>query len=207
MDSLIKKGGYMIKKLLFIFVLATSLVPAQAQTVPDRKTTVEYITKLFNDVKDFEYKLKDGTIYAIDGKTVSAYSAIQFIISIGNGNYETSLGYCFDTRDSKKLSFGQLYMKIDWAKMIKIEDSEAADDSAVKFLYITFTPNSVLERGYYEEFNPYGNILRSKPDKGTSSIYFPYKNELGVKERLIKALNHLSNLDKKEKLKNDPFGN
>jgi hypothetical protein len=85
--------------------------------------------------------------------------------------------------------------------------TNATSNSPVKYLSISFTPNSILRTGFtshgcvIEGFKHYGE------KQSVSHILFPYRDEEGVKERLIKALNHLSKLAKEEKSKHDPFCN
>ena len=108
-------------------------------------------------------------------------------------------GYCTE---------GYEFTKVNWAKMESITDwNGIATNSPVGVLYVKFPNNSILRTGYIdsncnkEGFSTYGTT------QSVSYVLFPYLNQEGVRERLVKALNHLSKLEKEEQAKNDPFGN
>lgn len=187
-----------MKTLNTIFIVLTLIFVSNsyAQTQPDKKTTKEYLEKVFVSTYNFELK-RSGVDYKITGyfNGFEFYNTSDFKYSM------TSLtdGYC---------SLGYEFYKINWAKMESIADWDGvAIDSPVSVLFIKFPNNSILRDGRIdincnkEGFSRYGTT------QSVSYVLFPYLNQEGVRERLVKALNHLSKLEKEEQAKNDPFGN
>lgn len=177
------------------------LVSSQSfgQSEPDKEITIEYVNKIMNDTEGYDQKNINGHEYIIH--SVSFYS-FALIIDVSNQN----TAYC---------STRYYYDNINWAKVQSIDlETSASISSPVKFLIVNFVPNSILWKGrrYDEKLGP---NFRSENcndgvfeiSKSISSIRVPYRDEEGVRERLIKALNHLSKLEKEEQAKNDPFGN
>ncbi|WP_159801780.1 hypothetical protein [Flavobacterium sp. MK4S-17] len=187
-----------MKKLNTIFIVLTLIFVSNsyAQTQPDKKTTYNYIEKLFSDTYDFELKFNDGVVYKI------AFQDGYFEFDTYNIRFSRRAlteGYCTE---------GYRFSEVNWAKMESITDwNGISTNSPVGVLYIKFPSNSVLRTGYIdsncnkEGFSSFGTT------QSVSYVLFPYLNQEGVRERLVKALNHLSKLEKEEQAKNDPFGN
>ncbi len=190
----------------FFLLLSLALISnSYAQSEPDYKTTYEYIKKIFDETTGYEYITERGVVYK---------SGSLHIRHSHNVTY-----YKFNKISKNEISFGQdapsgycsyfyEYRNIDWAKMQSISMVPGtASNSPVKYLSISFTPNSILREGHTDTGCEIVGFKYFGVTQSVSHILFPYRDEEGVKERLIKALNHLSKLAKEEKAKNDPFGN
>lgn len=187
-----------MKKLNTFFIVLTLIFVSNsnAQTQPDKETTLNYLNSAFDSTLYFELKFNDGVVYKI------SFRGNYF--KFNNRSIEFSRkalteGYCTE---------GYEFTKVNWAKMESITDwNGIATNSPVGVLYVKFPNNSILRTGYIdsncnkEGFSTYGTT------QSVSYVLFPYLNQEGVRERLVKALNHLSKLEKEEQAKNDPFGN
>jgi hypothetical protein len=196
----------LIFALLAIFFAGTQ-TDGYAQTLPDKKTTQEYIKKICDATETLEYTSSDGIVYKIvyglsfhsDGKVNAKY------YNIGLCSYDLSrIEFGMYAVNSEKCSYAYSQFDIDWSKMQDIQDaSDIASYSSIKLLYIRFVPNSIKRIGFTNRYcTKYGFDWNGKQEL-VSYIYFPYRNEEGLRERLIKALNHLHELSKAD----DPFGN
>ncbi len=184
--------------LLLTFILVSN---SYAQTQPDKETTYNYIKNIFFETKDYEEKMNEGAIFKVSGGDFCGWKYMDFGFSY--------LKYCRISTSDSWCSYCADYRNINWEKMLSIEDDRGPlPDSPVKYLKIIFVPNSILFKGYNKTSSCNDeNYSFCGKEKSTSWIYFPYRNEEGVRERLVKALNHLSKLEKEEQAKNDPFGN
>jgi hypothetical protein len=173
-----------------------------AQTEPDKATTESYIKKIFNETEDYEDHLKEGAKYRI----TSWYGRAPHDLSFNYDN--TTLSFTATAITDGMCSEGYAYRNISWAKLLNIEEDPATtNDSPVKMLKIRFLSNSVIRTGYTNDNCDFSGFSFYGREENVSTILFPYRNEPGVRERLIKALNHLSKLEKEEQAANDPFGN
>ncbi len=189
-----------MKTLNTFFIVLTLLFVSNsyAQTQPDKKTTLNYVESAFNSTLNFELKTNNGVVFKIQG--ISGFCDFDFSNKyIKFCTIALIEGYCTD---------GYEFKEINWAKMESIADWDGiATNSPVGVLYVKFPNNSILRTGYIdsncnkEGFSTYGTT------QSVSYVLFPYLNQEGVRERLVKALNHLSKLEKEEQAKNDPFGN
>lgn len=191
-------------KLLKTFFLLFSLAivnNSYAQNEPDYRTTFGYIKKIFDETTGYEYIKGDAKYRIISSEHKNCYNHSKEFTS-------ESLRFSQVDETDKYCSVGYWYYNIDWAKMQSITIlTDASSNSPVKYLSISFTPNSILRTGYIREGCVLEGFKRFGEKQSVNHILFPYRDEEGVKERLIKALNHLSKLAKEEKAKNDPFGN
>lgn len=192
-----------MKKLNTFFIVLTLIFVSisNAQTQPDKKTTLNYINNIFFDTQDYEEKMNNGAVFKVGGGEICGWKDMRF---------DYYLRYCRISTSDSWCSYCTEYRNISWEKMLSIEDSDSdlLPDSPVKYLKIIFVPNSILFEGYTKPSSCNDqNYSYCGKEKSTSWIYFPYRNEEGVRERLVKALNHLSKLEKEEQAKNDPFGN
>ena len=192
-----------MKTLNTFFLLLTLILVSNsyAQTQPDKQTTYNYIKKIFFETVDYEEKSNNGAIHKVGVGEICGWKHMEFVY-----NY---LEYCVMSISENWCSNCFKFREIKWEKMLSIEDdSDLLPDSPVKYLKIKFIPNSILFKGYISPStcNVNGQSYCGT-EKSTNFIYFPYRNEEGVRERLVKALNHLSKLEKEEQAKNDPFGN
>ncbi len=198
-----------LQKSIYLLLVLFIVNINYSQTEPDKKTTLAYITKIFNETSGYEF-INDGIQYKIKnlffnepGNTgnISYNAAIEIKENYISFGQLAPSGYC---------SFGYKFKNIDWAKMRNIYDANAtsvASNSPVKLLGINFTPNSILREGHTNyKCNAQGYKYLGET-QSVGFILFPYRDEEGVKERLIRAFNHLSKLAKEEQAKNDPFGN
>ena len=190
-----------MKTVKTIILTLIVLVSSQSfgQNEPDKETTIEYVNKIMNDTEGYENIFNGGSgDFKID--YVSEFltgSSLLFIVKPKDESLYCSIQY--------------YYLNINWAKMLKIDLSTITSiSSPVKYLKINFVSNSILWKGY--RFVPNQgkepcNDGDFEIERSINYIYIPYRDEEGVRERLIKALNHLSKLEKEEQAKNDPFGN
>lgn len=191
-----------MKTINAFFILLTFIFVSNsyAQTQPDKETTQEYIKKIFNDTYKFERISPEGYVYSLEGYRTNSFDIyFQSKGIIEFGLFAKTAGKC---------SYGYQFSEINWAKMQNIEDwKSVASNSPVQFLYVLFPANSILRLGYTnsdckeDSFSYYGT------QQSVNYVLIPYLNQEGIKARLIKALNHLSKLEKEEQAKNDPFGN
>lgn len=192
-----------MKKLNTFFIILTLIFVSNsnAQTQPDKKTTQNYIEKIFFETQDYEEKMNNGAIFKVGSGEICGWRSMEF------GYY---LKYCRISTSDSWCSYCIECRNISWEKMLSIEDDDRGllPDSPVKYLKIIFVSNSILFEGYTKPSSCNDQTYSyCGKEKSTSWIYFPYRNEEGVRERLVKALNHLSKLEKEEQAKNDPFGN
>ncbi len=189
-----------ILKTLFIFLALVYVGNIFGQDLPDKETTKNYIKKIFFETEDYEEKMNNGAMYKVGGGEICGWKSMKF---------DYALRYCVMSKSENWCSHCFEFRNIKWEKMLSIEDDgNLAPDSPVKYLKINFIPNSILFEGYISPSSCNENgYSYCGTEKSTSFIYFPYRNEEGVRERLVKALNHLSKLEKEEQAKNDPFGN
>ncbi len=189
---------------------------AFTQDLPDKKTTQNYIKKIFDDTYDFDEVCQNGTIFKITSAPMpNYYNWVSYeLIFYSNGTSKLSF-----VRKSSGVpcSYGYRYTDINWAKLQSIQDYEGfpnnpvRDNSSVKFLRLNFLPNSVLRTGYVGHAGQnchseegFSNSINSEPEP-VSYILFPYKNEEGLVKKLVRALYHLGKLEKEEQTSNDPF--
>lgn len=186
-----------MKKLLlsFLFLPFTFIVNAQ-NTKPSTKETYDYIQNLLDDANGYTISYTNGSVDKISLSYYNYRSNIKDRDYFYGGEASTKDLGCDDRN---------YYSNIDFSKL-NGEPSGYAEDrisssSSLKKLQLTFTANSVL----YELAGTCPNKHAQQP---TSTVIFVYRNEEGVKERLIKAILYLSKLRKEEeKAKSDPFVN
>ncbi|MEO6681941.1 MAG: hypothetical protein ABIN48_03865 [Ginsengibacter sp.] len=191
-----------------IFVLLTMLIVGTAYG-QDRKTTQEYIEKIFKETTDYEEKHDDGAEYSITPISFpcpyQGYQGISLRIFWSNGE-KVEVSYARNAKKAGYCTYGYIYRNINWAKMVSInDDMYTSKNSPIKFLIINFTPNSVLREGFISKGCPTNEFSECGKIVSVSSISFPYRNEPGTRDRLVKALNHLSKLVKEEAKEKDPF--
>jgi hypothetical protein len=91
--------------------------------------------------------------------------------------------------------FGYLFANMDWAKMDSIEDYfNQEDNSPIKYLVIRFSSYHIFYQNFISE-DCYSTIFDSIGGY-VNYVLFPYRNKPGVRNRLIKTIRHLSDLEK-----------
>lgn len=187
----------------FFFIVLTLIFVSNsyAQTQPDKKTTEKYIEKIFYETLGFELKHSTGEVYKIQ-IGIGEYFRCEFYSHKGR--------ICFGKSavTDGKCNFAYDFSEINWAKMKSIANwNGVATNSPVSVLYIEFPDNSILRRGYIDSDCNHEGFSSNGTTQSVNYVLIPYLNQEGVRERLVKALNHLSKLEKEEQAKNDPFGN
>ena len=192
-----------MKTLNTFFIVLTLIFVSNsyAQTQPDKKTTQDYINKIFSDTFGFEQKNSSGEVYKIC-TSLGNYFTIFF------KSKSSSIYFGREAVTADRCNFAYEFTEINWAKMEYINDWDGvATNSPVGVLYIKFPNNSILRKGRIDSNCNKEGFSRYGITQSVGFVLFPYLNQEGVRERLVKALNHLSKLEKEEQAKNDPFGN
>ncbi|MBC7507736.1 MAG: hypothetical protein H7320_03165 [Ferruginibacter sp.] len=189
-----------MKKILISFLfIATAFVTKAQDAKPSKEETYAYIQKLLDEVDGYTVSYTTG---ATDKITFSTFSSNYYMQEIKKGNY---MYYGNPSNKDIGCTDNNYYSNIDFSKLnnepTSYNEANITITSSLKKLKLSFTSNSVLyEKG--------GDCADKHPQQPVSQVIFVYRNEDGVKERLIKAIMHLSKLRKEEeKGKSDPFGN
>lgn len=164
-----------------------------SQTMPNKKETWDYLKNKFNSTSDYIIEYKEG----LSAKLEPIYL------------------YDFGAMKLKRKMIGETYYYeynydgIDFAKLISINENDNEDiksNSSVKRLTLIFVNNSIKFKGYLIGGN---DPVWDRYSNGVVQSFIPfyYRDEPGEKEKVIKAIQHLSRLCKEEAKANDPFGN
>lgn len=175
-----------------VLFLTVGIANAQ-DTKPTKEETVAYINKIVRDANSNFLHWKSGNTSNVYSSSFSNELVMYGFHLAGN-----SMNYVYNTFD-----------QINWNKAEKINDSSSnlLPTSPVKFLAIKFPENSILRVQYYND----GTYERQKENKKNfSEVYITYLDQEGVRDRLVKAIEHLIDLSKKEaeeEKQKDPFAN
>lgn len=196
-------------KIIFVFVALCTVSAIRSQTQPSKEATQKYILQIFKATYGYEEIRSDGNKYVIESGQLGDYITGPYIRHTVFSDC-SFLSFARKSSTDNLCSYGYEYRGINWAKMQGIEDWNIAlaSTSPIKFLFIKFTTN-ILRMGVigHRGQNCSDNGFSGTGEKqSVNHILFPYRNEDGVRERLVKALNHLSKLEKEEQAKNDIFG-
>ena len=183
-----------MKTLNTIFIVLTLIFVSNsnAQTQPDMEKTFNYLESKFFELNGYTIEYSNGGVFTF-------YSDVFT-------NYRMEFRRIHKTEHYK---FEYNYEGINYAKLISIKENVNNDlnpNSPIKRLELVFINNSIKFRGYLYGAN---NSDWERYSNGVVQSFIPfyYRDEPGEKEKVIKAILHLSKLFKEKQAKNDPFGN
>ncbi len=176
-------------KTLIILLLAQV---AFSQGMPNKEKTYDYLQSKFYDLRGYTIEYSDGSTFTFYPDVFTNYR-IEFR----------------RTHKTEHYRYESNYEGINYAKLISIKENVNDDlnpNSPIKRLELVFINNSIKFRGYLFGAN---NPDWERYSNGVVQSFIPiyYRDEPGEKEKVIKAILHLSKLEKEEQAKNDPFGN
>lgn len=183
-----------MKTLNTIFIVLTLIFVSNsyAQTQPDMEKTFNYLESKFFELNGYTIEYSDGGVFTF-------YSDVFT-------NYRMKFRRIHKTEHYR---YENIYEGINYAKLISIKENVNDDlnpNSPIKRLELVFINNSIKFRGYLYGAN---NSDWDRYSNGVVQSFIPfyYRDEPGEKEKVIKAILHLSKLFKEKQAKNDPFGN
>lgn len=162
-----------------------------------REQTLEYINREFSKFDGLTHKQYDSYEKSTSNNIINS-QMIEYNLTTKTYSIKTKK---ISIKNGKRVEMNLTWSNIDLKKQfeIKFYEDSSTEDSYLSVFFLKFNESSII-------FSAENATLNSPLKSNTDNVHIQFAKTENQKQRLINAIKHLSDLDKKES-KPDPFDN